>query len=145
MRIDVGELRKGLAETRKYLLAHHRPSEYHRCYSPHVAGRRVHICARCLGIYPGIVAGLFAYAFLPDGYSSVLWVALLPLPALLDWTVTTFSGTEGFNPVRTATGALLGYGYALGVSLLVFEFNVSVLGIGISYAVVAGVLLSRSW
>lgn len=145
MRIDVGELRKGLAETRKYLLAHHRPSEYHRCYSPDIAGRRVQICARCSGIYPGIVAGFLAHAFLPDGYSSVLWVALFPLPALLDWTVTTFSGTDGSNPVRTATGMLLGYGYALGLSLLLFESNSNVLAIGISYAVVAGVLLFRSW
>lgn len=143
MQIDTGELRKGLAETRTYLLAHHLPSEYHRCYSPVVAGRRVHICARCLGIYPGIVAGILASLFGP--WDHLLLVALLPLPALVDWSVTAFSEREGYNPVRTATGALLGCGYGLGVSLLVVESRIGVFGIGVGYAVLAGLLLYRSW
>lgn len=144
MRIDTSELRKGVAETRRYLLSHHLPSEYHRCYSPAIAGRRVHICARCLGIYPGIVAGFLAYFFLFRDYSPVLLVAILPLPALLDWSVTTFTGRDGSNIVRTATGVALGCGYGLGLSLLLVESKISVVAIGIGYALVSGYLLYRS-
>lgn len=145
MRIDSGELRKGLVETRQYLLSHHPPSEYHRCYSPTIAGQRVHICARCLGIYPGIVAGLLAYFSVFRGFISLLLVAILPLPALLDWSVTTFTEREGYNVVRTATGAALGFGYAFGVPLLLFGSTISVLAVGICYTLAAGFLLSQSY
>lgn len=145
MGIDLGELRKGLAETRRYLLSHHLPSEYHRCYSPTIAGRQVHICARCLGIYPGIVAGLLAYFFVFRGFSSLLLVAILPLPALLDWSMTTFTEKEGYNTVRTATGGALGFGYGFGVPLLLFDSKISIVAVGICYALIAGFLLSQSY
>jgi uncharacterized membrane protein len=145
MRIDRAELRKGVAETRRYLLAHHPPSEFYRCYSLSIAGRRIRICARCVGIYPGIIAGLLAYFFVPSEYGSVLLVGLLPLPALIDWGLTTFSGWNGFNLVRTTTGMLLGCGYGFGLSLLFLEHNLSILAVGIGYALLSGLLLSRAW
>lgn len=145
MGIDRTELREGLAETRKYLLAHHPPSEFHRCYAPVIAGRRIHVCARCLGVYPGIAAGFLAYVLLPWSYDPVLVVALLPLPALVDWSVTTFREWSGYNPVRTTTGALLGCGYGLGLSFLFLESRLGVLAVGIGYALLAGLLLSLSW
>ena len=135
-------LREGLAEARPYLLSHHEPAEYHRCYSPVVAGRRVHVCARCLGVYPGIVAGLFTLAL--GGPVSVVLVALTGLPALLDWTLTTFTDRSGYNVVRTATGALLGWGYGVGLTLLLFHGRLAIVAIGLVYALVAGVLLARS-
>lgn len=136
------ELHEGLAEAWPYLLSHHQPAEYHRCYSPAVGGRPVHICARCLGIYPGIVVGLFTPA---GGVATpVGLVALAALPALLDWALTTFTHRTGFNIVRTATGALLGWGYGLGLTLLLFHGRLAVVGIGVLYAVLAAVLLARS-
>lgn len=144
MRIDRTELRKGLRETRTFLLAHHLPSEFYRCYSPVLFGRRVHVCARCLGLYPGILGGVLAYLFGPGGGTNVVLVAFLPLPALVDWTVTTFSERRGTNIVRTLTGALLGCGYGLGLSIVVLEFNVQILAIGMVYAILAALLLYHS-
>ena len=145
MGIDRAELRKGLAETRRFLLAHHLPAEFHRCYSPVVSGRRVHVCARCLGIYPGIVAGVLSYFTGPWSVDPLVLVAVLPAPALLDWALTTFRDRRGYNVVRTVTGALLGYGYGLGIALLAFDAALAVLAVGVAYAAVAGALLSRSW
>jgi len=143
MGIDRAELRKGLARTRRYLLAHHPPSGFHRCYAPVVAGRRVRLCARCLGVYPGIVAGVLV-SLLAPWESPVVPVAVLPLPALVDWSLTTFRDWEGSNPVRTATGVLLGCGYGLGLPALFSESAVGVLAVGVGYALLAGVLLSLS-
>lgn len=145
MEIDRSELRNGLAETRRFLLAHHPPSEFYRCYSPVVRGRQLHVCARCLGIYPGIVAGLLTYFTGPWAVDPLVLVAVLPAPALLDWTLTTVRDRRGHNIVRTATGALLGYGYGLGIALLVFDRALAVLAVGVAYAVVAGALLYSSW
>lgn len=143
MKIDFAELRAGVAETRRYLLSHHPPSEYHRCYSPSVGGRRIHVCARCLGVYPGIVVGILTAMFLLNDVPLAL-VALLPLPALCDWGLTTFRSARGYNAVRTITGASLGYGYGFGLVLLLIDGRLRVLAIGVGYAVLAGALLARA-
>lgn len=145
MKIDGGELRRGLAETRRFVLSHHLPAEFYRCYSPVVFGRRLHVCARCAGVYPGIVAGLLAYGTLFQGEDALLAVAFLPLPALVDWALTTYRDARGYNPVRTVTGALLGCGYGLGIGLVLFDFTAAVLPIGASYAIISAVLIYYSW
>lgn len=138
---DLAELRRGLAETRGYVLSHHVPAERDRCYAPVAFGRRVHVCARCVGIYPGIAAALLAYALGPPRLVGLPVVALLPAPALVDWAVTAWTGRRGYNPVRTATGFLLGYGYGAGLATLLLEGNPAVLAIGVAYAFLAGALL----
>lgn len=139
--VDLGEVRAALAATRPYVLSHHEPGEWHRCYAPSVGGRRVRLCARCSGIYPGIVVGIAASlgaSPLPTG----LWaVAVLPLPALVDWAATAFTDRRGWNPVRTATGASLGYAYGVGLATLFLEGDLRVLAVGVAYALVAGLLL----
>lgn len=142
------ELRKGLARTRPYLLSHHTPSELYRCYAPELRGRRVHLCARCTGIYPGILVGLVT-AVLTSGIVhsptvSLFVVLVCPLPALVDWTVTTFSRRRGYNAVRTATGLLLGLAYGIGLYRLVLGGDLRILLVGVVYAVVAGSLIALS-
>ena len=139
--IDASELKKGLAETRQYLLSHHPPSEYDRCYSPQVFGRRLRLCARCSGIYPGIAAGVWV-GLATGASASLLVLFLLPLPALLDWALTAFTDRNGRNAVRTATGALLGLGYALGLYRLLALGEISVVAVGLAYALLAGLLLA---
>ncbi|MDJ1432455.1 DUF2085 domain-containing protein [Halostagnicola sp. A-GB9-2] len=145
MGIDRTELRKGLSRTWPYLLSHHHPSEWYRCYSPVIFGRRIHVCARCLGIYPGILAALvvslFAGGLAPSSTAALGIVLVFPLPALLDWTATTFTGRRGHNGVRTVTGFLLGYGYGVGLVRLFFAFDLRVALVGIAYGAVAGALV----
>lgn len=142
-KFDRIEVQKGLAETRQYILSHHDRSEWYRCYDPVIFGRRIHICARCLGIYPGIIAGILAYPIFPTVFHHVIFVGLLPLPALVDWTLTAFTKHRGYNIARTITGALLGYGYGLGIVLLFSEFEMSMLILGGIYVIIAGTLLTK--
>ena len=138
------ELRKGLAAAAPFLLSHHAPAERDRCWCPVIFGRRVHVCARCSGICPGIVAGVVAAAVGPGVLVDPRLVALLPLPALVDWTLTTFTERRGTNSLRTLTGLLLGFGYGLGLTVLVSGPAVPVLVVGAVYGVAAAVLVSLS-
>ncbi|WP_254839724.1 DUF2085 domain-containing protein [Natronomonas marina] len=140
--IDRAEVREALAETRRYLLSHHEPHEFDRCYAPVLFGRRVRLCARCSGIYPGIAAGIVAHAVGPPAATGLALVALLPLPALVDWAATAFTDRRGHNPVRTATGAALGYGYGVGLGLLVGAGDFRVLAVGVAYGAAAAALLA---
>lgn len=139
--MDATELRAALRATAPYLLSHHEPAAYDRCYAPAVRGRRVRLCARCLGIYPGVAAGLLAWLAGPPLPTAFALVAILPAAALLDWAVTTFTQRAGLNAVRTATGGLLGYAYGLGLARLA-GFDLRVLAVGVAYGVVAAALLA---
>ncbi|MFW6437072.1 MAG: DUF2085 domain-containing protein [Halococcoides sp.] len=138
MDVDRSELRRGLAAARPYLLAHHVPGRRDRCYRV----GRFDVCARCAGVYPGIVLGVLAFGFAPRPLASPVLVAVLPLPALLDWTITTLGHWSGTNIVRTATGAALGYGYGLGLGHLLLAGDLRVLAVGVAYAALAGGLLA---
>jgi uncharacterized membrane protein len=140
--VEWTEIKAGLRETRRYLLSHHEPSEWYRCYAPTVFGRRLHVCARCAGIYPGIAAALAAYAVGPAWVVHIAFVALFPAPALVDWLLTALTERRGYNPVRTATGALLGYGYGLGLALFFLGGDLRVPIIGVFYGALAGALLA---
>lgn len=139
------ELGAGLAETRRYILSHHEPAEYHRCYRLSVRGRDVHLCARCLGIYPGIATGLAVAALdvVPGIQPAVL--LFFPAFALLDWTVTTFTTIGGRNGLRTGTGMLLGIAYGLGLWLLLVDGVIWVSLVGLGYGGVAVSLLARKY
>ncbi len=143
MAVDREELRRGLRETRRYLLSHHEPAEYYRCYRVGVRGREARLCARCTGVYPGIVLGLVTLLLTTYDPRHLALVVVLPVPALVDWAATSFGGRRGSNAVRTATGGLLGYGYGLGLGYLFGAGEVWLLGVGLGYAVVAGVLSYR--
>ncbi len=148
MKIDPEELRTGLARTWPYLLSHHAPGERYRCYAPELLGRRVHLCARCAGIYPGIVVALgialFVSSLTHSSTVALLIILAFPLPALVDWTVTTFTDRRGYNALRTVTGLLLGYGYGIGLYRLLFVGDGRVIAVGAGYALVAGSLLALS-
>lgn len=133
------ELRVGLARTRRYLLSHHPPAEWHRCHSVRVRGRTIRLCARCSGVYPGILAGiaLFATATLTGAWPWL--VALGPAPALVDWTATTLSAREGSNAGRTLTGALLGAGYGVAVPWFLTAQPLWLLAVAAGYGALAAV------
>lgn len=139
------EFATGLRRTLTYLLSHHEPHNWDHCYCITVPGLAtpLRICARCTGIYPGILHGVFAAAY------GVLPVALplvvgLPLFAVVEWSLTAFTSRRGSNPIRTITGGLLGLGYGLGlVGVLRPETRTPVLLAGACYLVIALGLLAR--
>lgn len=136
------ELRRGLAETRRFLLSHHEQSEYYRCHTVQMRERCVHLCARCSGVYPGIALGVVGHSLVPDAAVVLVLVGLLPLPALVDWAVTSFTPRRGKNAVRTATGLLLGAGYGLGLTRLAGGWDLPVVAIGLGYGVLAALLIA---
>lgn len=68
-------------------------------------------------------------------------LAILPAPALGDWVLTTFTDRHGYNVVRTATGAMLGYAYGAGIGLLLAGGIVPLVVIATCYGVAALCLL----
>lgn len=90
-----------------FLLSHHPPSGYDRCVR--VGG--LHLCARCLGLYPTMFAALAVQIALrsPMAWPGDPWLAfLLPVPALVDWARGKFDPRSGTNASRLLTGTLLG-------------------------------------
>lgn len=142
--VIVPELKAGLSETSRYLLSHHEESEYYRCYALRVGRRTIHLCSRCMGIYAGIALAVLLHAVRLLPRSAYLpCVAVLPLFALIDWSLSAFAGWKGYNPLRTLTGLLLGIAYALGILLFFTSFpNLAVAWLGLCYGASAGVLLS---
>ncbi|MBV0924337.1 DUF2085 domain-containing protein [Halomicroarcula limicola] len=131
------ELRRGLAATAPYLLSHHAADERYRCHRLPVAGRTILVCARCSGIYPGIALGVLAFRL---GVAPGAWfpvVALGPLPALVDWALTTFTGHRGRNTVRTATGGLLGLAYGLAVPWFLTTWQPRLAAVAVGYGTLA--------
>jgi uncharacterized membrane protein len=135
------ELAVGLRATAANLFSHHGPDEYDRCYSLGYGDRTLRFCARCTGIYAGIAAGSALVTAI--GVSgSILIIAILPAFALIDWALTAFTDVKSANSLRTATGALLGCGYALGLARLLGDPPAfDVLAVGLVYVVLAGTLL----
>lgn len=127
------EVRTGLARTGRYLLSHHRPAEWDRCHALCVRGRTVRLCARCTGVYPGVLIGLVLFA---TGSGRAAWpwiVGLLPAPALVDWAVTASGERSGRNAVRTATGALLGIAYGVALPWVLLDGTYWLVGVAVVY------------
>lgn len=103
------------------LLAHHRRDQAHRCVQLPLQGRRLALCARCLGLYPAMAVTLALQAALGIGRAP-LWDWWLVLggtaPGLLDWGAGIIDPASGSNLRRLFSGILLGA--ALGRSLWLY-------------------------
>lgn len=145
MKINKNELKKGLIDTRYYIFSHHEYSQLYRCYSLSIFNKETHVCARCLGVYPGILFGIIAYLFYTSELTNIALVFVLPLPALIDWSITSFTDFHGHNIIRTGTGIFLGTGYGLGILIFVSTLDARILAIGVIYSMVASILLFVSF
>lgn len=97
-------------------LSHHPPEELDRTWR--LGG--VHVCARCLGLYPVMLTAIvlqFVWRVPLRLPLEGLWGLLLAAPAILDWGYGRFRPHAGSNAWRTFTGVLIGV--ALGRSLYV--------------------------
>jgi len=103
------------------LLSHHRPEKLHRTIRINFRGRNVYICARCTGVYSGILSVFIAW-FLGLNFPTWLYLPLysiLPLPAVVDWITQSCKLRESRNPLRVSTGYLLGISEGLFFLMLV--------------------------
>ncbi|HUB08467.1 MAG TPA: DUF2085 domain-containing protein [Myxococcales bacterium] len=93
-----------------FLLSHHDGAGLARCFrlGP------LHVCARCSGLWPTLVAGIGVLTAKPvpsSRWDLPVELALI-LPALWDWARSLRHPKLGTNLGRAATGALLGLGLA---------------------------------
>ena len=144
MNYRLNEVKLAIQDSSKYFLSHHLEEENYRCYNlEFLFSRKIYLCARCLGIYNGILfgIGLFFWGILPD-YFEYLAISVFPLFTILDWVITQFTSRRGKNTIRTFCGFLLGLAYGLGLSNLFSSFpNYFVILLGIVYASLAFILL----
>ncbi|MFO8015627.1 MAG: DUF2085 domain-containing protein [Candidatus Woesearchaeota archaeon] len=138
-----GELERGIKETSKYLLSHHKKEDYYKCYILKFKEHQVAICSRCLGIYVGIMigAGLFyLQAFSKDVY--YISIIIFPFFTLFDWSISAFTAYKGNNYFRTFFGILLGIAYAFGIIIFFKTFpNLIVISIGAFYIIITSLLI----
>jgi uncharacterized membrane protein len=73
------------------------------------------ICARCTGIYLGMLAGLFAFRLIPHLRERVMrWVAFAAIvPLGVDGMTQLLGFRESVNPLRVATGVIAGLAFGL--------------------------------
>ncbi len=102
------------------LLSHHMPEKLHRTIRVGFRGRNIYLCARCTGIYSGILS-VFVAGFL--GFNFPAWlilplISILPLPPAVDWVTQSCKLRESMNTIRISTGFLLGISEGLVIWLL---------------------------
>ncbi len=120
----------------RFLLSHHEGSGLSRCFR---AGR-LHVCARCSGLWPALIAAIALLVARPlraSRWDLPAELALV-LPALWDWARSLRRPALGTNLGRAGTGLLLGLGLA----------RAAVLGHSQGYAsagFVFPILLCSSW
>lgn len=121
-----------------FWLSHHHDDELDRTYS--LAG--VRICARCLGVYPVLLAALAVQivqrAPLQWRWDGVVAIGLF-VPAVVDWAYGRFRPHALSNPWRTFTGVLLGV--SLGRTLYIHFQRPFPLWLLVQMAVVTAVAL----
>ncbi|WP_094227049.1 DUF2085 domain-containing protein [Methanolobus psychrotolerans] len=136
------EILSGLNETSKYLLSHHEYQEYYKCLELKFSGKKHYICSRCLGIYTAIISNFLYYSSISEKHLPYATIALLPMAALVDWSVTAFGIHRSNNLFRIISGLLLGIAYFNGLILL-FQNQTDhvILAIGAFYASISLLLL----
>lgn len=89
-----------------FWIAHHAGEQRCRC----VRLRGLDVCARCLGLYPSLLALICVELAVraPGPMPGEGWIlAALTSPALFDWARGRFEPRSGTNALRIATGVLL--------------------------------------
>jgi hypothetical protein len=129
------------------LLAHCLPTENDRCLLVEIKGQHVHLCSRCVGVYPALGLGMWARLSdvpLPDWLAHAVALGL-PLVGGLAWVVEE-AGLRLPKAVRVVSGACigLGTGHVLGEHCR-SPWPGELLHLGIGFAVVLAVGLAARW
>ena len=97
------------------VLSHHGPDEAHHCHRFRLGGRDWALCARCLALYPILLAVVALEVRFGRFVTEDRWffAATLITPAVIDWSRSRLFGAMGANWIRSITGALAGAGLGL--------------------------------
>lgn len=92
------------------LLCHGMPSR-----SLAMFGTTMPLCARCVGIYIGLMAGLAVYMLLPwlDERLLRLFLYAAAMPMALDGITQLLRLRESTNPLRLATGFIAAFAFGM--------------------------------
>ena len=87
----------------------------HRCLT--IFATPMPICARCVGIYSGLLAGLLLFPLFREANERVMKIvlAVVAVPMLIDGLTQAFGLRESTNPLRLATGLTLGAAFGIWV------------------------------
>ena len=99
------------------LLSHHPPSMYGHCLRVSIRGRSVYFCARCTGIYAGLLLGIVGFALLGISLQpSWLWFLIavaFGFTTVIDWMSQRLTPRKTTNLVRASTGFFSGLALAI--------------------------------
>lgn len=116
--------RRRLLSLLDLVLSHHSGSRVDRTIGLRILRGEQRFCTRCSGQWASTAACIILMLVFRVEFPLAIWMAvlaLLPMPALLDWITQTWGIRESTTPLRLLTG--------------------SILGIGVGFQVVAGVRL----
>ena len=105
-----------LARVLRLGFAHHTDLYIHRTIGFGILGWEQRFCTRCSAQWLGVAVCVAASLVARLEITLVVWsvaVALLPLPALIDWVTQTWGIRESGTLLRLVTGGLLGIGIGL--------------------------------
>jgi uncharacterized membrane protein len=95
--------------------------------SLHFDGHPLAVCARCFGVYFGLLAGLLVYPLWRriDDIKPLrrIWLFLSLVPIAVDWSLTVFGIWENTHLSRFLTGLILGVACATYIVPAVVEIR----------------------
>jgi uncharacterized membrane protein len=100
-----------LFKNNRLLLSHHGYYEFDRCFLIKTGGEEFYVCARCTGLYVGIIAGiaiLLGHSIILVNAPSIVMIFGLPSIAFLDWGLYMLGVRRGSNFTRAISGFCLG-------------------------------------
>lgn len=137
-----------VGEDRVYaLLAHHEPDKFYKTVEVRFFNKKIRLCARCTGIYFGIISTIiYLLLLLPISQSlSRVIIYFFPIPAMLDWGLEKYNLWKGNNATRIVSGFLLGICYVfLWTKFIQNPFDIKVWLIAIVYVIIAYFVLKYS-
>ncbi len=132
----IKEAKEAITKSLPYLLSHHDKEQYDRCHILKIGKRNIVVCARCLGVYLGIILTIMFFFHIILNDWLYFYLIMAPIPTLFD-QIDCFEGVRHMNVIRTLSGFLLGSAYVLGMASIIYDKDLITLLLGIFYAIIA--------
>lgn len=105
------------------LLSHHMRENLNRTWKLNFRGKQYFICSRCSGVVIGLVTALLLRQTVVFFSQNSMLLLALPAFAMTDWVLQTLRRHESKNPVRMASGFLLGLCWASMLYMLLTDWS----------------------